>query len=68
MSGEIVDKYVTKPEERLTSSDIDKFCKMWRGDEDSDALGAIYESKVPKILYDTEIAVRSMRSKYGVDD
>ncbi len=64
----VKDRYASKPEERLTSSDIDKFCRMWKGDEDSDAMATIYENNVPKILYDTEIAVRSMRSKFGVDD
>lgn len=57
----VKDRYAAKPEERLTSSDIDKFCSMWKGDESSEEMATIYEKKVPKGLLDVEKAVIEMR-------
>ena len=48
----------------LNSEEIDKFCAMMKGDKDSQKLGEIYESKVPRIYFDVEAIVKGMRSKY----
>lgn len=53
--------------ENLNLKEIDKFCELFEGDKNVQALGAIYESKVPRIFYDTEAIVKSMRAKYNVD-
>lgn len=45
----------------LTNGDIDMLYEMLKGDRDSQNLAEIYEKRVPKILYDTESAVVSMR-------
>lgn len=50
--------------ENLNSKEIDKFCGLFENNEDIKAMGRIYESKVPRIFYDVEAVVRSMRSKY----
>ena len=51
----------------LNSSEIDKFCNAFKGDKNIQEMGEIYEQKIPKISYDTEKAVRYMRSAYNVD-
>lgn len=51
----------------LNSQEIDKFCNAFKGDKNIQEMGEIYENRVPKISYDTEKAVRYMRSKYNVD-
>lgn len=51
----------------LNSAEIDKFCNAFKGDKNIQEMGEIYENKVPKISYDTEKAVRYMRSSYNVD-
>jgi hypothetical protein len=51
----------------LTEGDICMLYEVLKGDRDSQNIAEIYEKKVPKILYDTEIAVRSMRSRFNVD-
>ena len=51
----------------LNSSEIDKFCNAFKGDKNIQEMAEIYETKVPRISYDTEKAVRYMRSSYNVD-
>lgn len=53
--------------EGLKDHDIAKLFKNHKFDEDSTALSEIYESKVPKILFDVEGAIRNMHPGFRPD-
>ncbi len=53
--------------ESLKDNDIAKLFKNHKFDADSTALSEIYESKVPKILFDVESAIRNMHPGFRPD-
>jgi hypothetical protein len=53
--------------EGLKDHDIAKLFKNHKFDADSTALSEIYESKVPKVLFDVEAAIRNMHPGFRPD-